>query len=112
MNLGRPSATDPVRWPRVRFLNMVASGCNHDDGRVHFHCLDLEAHDLFPVQTLEELPQNIVLGPAIHADIDGVPRTGFLRQSAPLAALFGNIEQRVEKLQVGQLQYAPLTEQL
>ena len=82
------------------------------DGRVHFDRFDLNAHDLLPLQTLEDMIQDTVLGPAIHAGIDGVPRAESLGQSAPLAALLSNIEQRVKKLQVGHLHVAPLTGQL
>ena len=83
-----------------------------DDGGVHLDSFDLDTHDLFPLQALEDMVQNTVFGPAIHAGIDGVPRAESSRQSAPLAALFGNIEQRVEKLQVGHPHVAPLTGQL
>jgi hypothetical protein len=65
-----------------------------DDGGVHLDSFDLDTHDLFPLQALEDMVQNTVLGPAIHAGIDGVPRAEFFRQSAPLAALFGYIEHR------------------
>ena len=83
-----------------------------DDGRVHFDGFDLDAHDLFPLQTFEDMIQDTVFGPAIHAGIDGVPRAESLGQSTPLATLLGNIEQRVKKLQVGHLHVAPLTGQL
>ena len=71
-----------------------------DDGRVHLDGLNLDADDLFFLQPLKDLVQNPVLGPAVHAGIDGVPRAKALRQTTPLAALFGNIKQRVEKLQI------------
>ena len=69
-----------------------------DDGRVHLDGLNLDADDLFFLQPLKDLVQNSVLGPTVHAGIDGVPRAKTLGQATPLAALFGNIKKRVEKL--------------
>ena len=82
------------------------------DGRVHFDCFDLDAHDLFTLQTFEDQIQDTVLGPAIHAGINGMPRAKTLGQSTPLAALLGNVEQRVKKLQVGHPHIAALARQL
>ena len=45
-----------------------------DDGRVHLDSLNLDADDLFFLQALENLVQNAVLGPTVHARVDGVPR--------------------------------------
>ncbi|OFV96101.1 MAG: hypothetical protein A3F68_04580 [Acidobacteria bacterium RIFCSPLOWO2_12_FULL_54_10] len=44
-----------------------------DDGRVPFYGLDLEAHDLLPLQPLQDAIQHAVPGPAIPASVDGVP---------------------------------------
>ena len=82
-----------------------------DDGRVHLHGLDLEAHDLLPLQALEDAIQHAVLGPAVHARVDGVPVAKAFRQSAPLAAMLGHVQQRVEHLQVGETNIAPLPRQ-
>ncbi len=79
------------------------------DGRVHFDCFDLDAHDLFPLQALEYMVQNTILGPAIHAGIDSMPRAETLGQTAPLATLFGNIKQGVNKLQVAHPHVAAAT---
>jgi hypothetical protein len=69
-----------------------------DGGRVQFDGLELEAHDLLPLQPLKDVIQHAVLGPAIHASVDGVPVAKTLRQSAPLAPLLGHVQQRVEHL--------------
>ena len=82
------------------------------DGRVHLDGLNLDVDDLFFLQTLEYLVQNAVLRPTVHARINGVPRAESLGQSAPLASLFSNVEQSIEKLQVRYLHVAPLTRQL
>jgi len=83
-----------------------------DDGRVHLDGLNLDAHDLLFLQALKDLVQNSVLGPAVHAGIDGVPRAKTLGQATPLAALLGYIKQRVEKLQIRHSHVATLPRQL
>ena len=82
----------------------------HDSG-IHFDGLDLDAHDLLALQTLEDVIQHAALGPAIHAGVDRVPRAKTLGQTAPFAALFGDIEKGVEKLQVGDFDVAALPRQ-
>lgn len=82
-----------------------------DDGRVQLDGFDLEAHDLLPLQALEDALQHAALGPAVHARIDGVPVAETLGQSAPLAALLSHVQQCVEHLQVGETNIAPLPRQ-
>ena len=82
-----------------------------DGGRVQFHGLDPDAHDLLPLQLLKDAIQHAVLGPAIHAGVDGVPVAKSLRQSAPLAALLGHVQQRVEHWQVANSDVASLARQ-
>jgi len=79
-----------------------------DDGRVHLDRLDPDAHDLLALQLFKDAIQHTILGPAIHAGIDGVPVAEPLRQPAPLAAVLGYIQQRVEKLHIRQRNVAPL----
>ena len=71
---------------------------NLDGRRVHLDGLKPDVNDLFFPQTLKDLIQNSVLGPTVHAGMDGVPRAKTFGQATPLAALFGDIKQRVEKL--------------
>jgi len=82
-----------------------------DGGRVQFHGLNLEAHDLLPLQLFKDVIQYAILGPAIHTSVDGVPVAKSLRQSAPLAALLSHVQQRVEHLQVGKADVASLARQ-
>src|SRR3989304_6887619 len=79
-----------------------------DGGRVQFYGLDLNAHDLLPLQPLKDGIQHAGVGPATHAGVDGVPVAKTLRQSAPLAPLLGHVQQRVEHLQVGEADIASL----
>ena len=69
-----------------------------DDGGIHFDGFDRDAHDLLALQLLEDLIEHAVLGPAIHAGINGVPRAETIGQTAPFASLLGHEEQGVEKL--------------
>ena len=79
-----------------------------DGGRVQFYGLDLDAHDLLPLQPLKDAIQHAGLGPAIHVSVDGVPLAKTLRQSAPLASLLGHVQQRVEHWPVGKADMASL----
>src|SRR5271157_2908848 len=79
-----------------------------DGGRIQAHGLDADAHDLLALQLLEDLIQHAVLGPAVHAGVDGMPISKAFGHSAPLAALLGDIEQGIQQLQVGQLDVAAL----
>ena len=50
-----------------------------DEGRVQFYGLDLEAHDLLPLQLFKDATQYAVLGPAVHASEEGMPVAKTLR---------------------------------
>ena len=79
-----------------------------DGGGIQAHGFDADAHDLLPLQLLEDLIEHAALGPATHAGVDGMPISEAFRQSAPLAAVLGDIEQRIQQLQVVQLHIAAL----
>ena len=74
---------------------------------MHFHAggiqtdrFNANAYQLLALQLLKHRIQHATLGPAIHTGVDGMPWTKAFGQSAPLAAVLGDIEQGVEKLQV------------
>ena len=79
-----------------------------DAGAVQPHRLHLHAHDPLPLQVLEHAVQNAVLRPAVHPRVDGVPFAEAFRQPAPLAAVLGHVEDRVEHLEVRHADVAPL----
>ncbi len=64
-----------------------------------------------PEQALELAVQNAVLRPPVHARVDGVPVSEVLRQTAPLAAVLGHVENGIEDLQVREADIAPLPQQ-
>lgn len=81
------------------------------DGAVQRNRLDSDAHDLSMLQLLEHPIQYTHLGPAVHPGIDRVPVAESLGHSAPLAAMLGYIQDRVQHLQVGQADVASLAGQ-
>ena len=82
-------------------MNLDARGVQRDR-------FDLDAHDLRSLQLLEHAIKYTGLGPAVHARVDGVPVAKPLGQSAPLAAMLGHIEDRIDHLQVAQADVATL----
>lgn len=73
--------------------------------------LDLDAHNLSTLQLLEHPIEHAGLGPPIHACIDRVPIAEPLGQTAPLAAVLGHIQHRVQHTQVRQADVASLCRQ-
>jgi hypothetical protein len=82
-----------------------------DDGAVQRDRFDLDAHDLSMLQLLEHPIQHAQLGPAVHAGVDRVPVAEALGQAAPLAAVLGNVQDRIQNLQIGQADIASLSRQ-
>ena len=79
-----------------------------DDGGVQFDGSNLDAHDLLTLQLLEDAIQYAVLGPAVHAGVNGVPVAETLGKSAPFAALLGHIQNRIQHRELGQAHVAAL----
>ena len=67
-----------------------------------------EERQRYGQQSLKDAIQHAVLGPTIHASVDGVPVAKSLRQSAPFAPMLGYVKQRVEHLRVGKADIASL----
>jgi len=82
-----------------------------DSSTVQGHGFDLDADDLIVLQLREYPIQYAALGPPIHASIDGVPIAKPLGQTAPFAALFGDVQDRVQHPQIGQAYVAALNRQ-
>lgn len=56
-------------------------------------------------------PLHAALGPAIDACLDGVPVAKALGNTAPLAAMLGDVQDRIQHAQVGQTDIASLQTQ-
>ena len=75
---------------------------NLDAGGVHGYRFEFNAHDLSTLQLLEHPIKHAGFGPAIHARVDGVPVAKALGQPAPLAAMLGDIQHRIQNNEIGQ----------
>ena len=70
--------------------------------------------DLYHVsslQGLENLIQDPALGPAHHAGVDRMPRSKTLGEAPPGAAMFGDIQNGVEDLKIGESHITALNRQ-
>ncbi len=83
-----------------------------DDGAVQRDRLQLDTHYLFSLKVFEHPVQNPLLRPAVHAGIDRVPVAEPGRQPAPLAAVLGHIQDRVQNLEVRDADVAALHRQV
>jgi len=79
-----------------------------DTGGVQRDRFDLDAHDLCALQLLEHAIQDAGFGPTVHACVNRVPVAEPFGQSAPLAAVLGHIEDRIDHLQITQADVATL----
>src|SRR5208283_5594969 len=79
-----------------------------DGGGVQFDGGDRDVHDLLALQLLKDAIQDAVLGPAVHARVNGVPVPETLGKPTPFAALFGHIQNRIQHREVGQAHVAAL----
>ena len=81
---------------------------NLHDRTVETDGFDANPNELLLLQFLEQSIQDARLGPAIHAGIDRVPIAKAFRQASPFAAVLGDVEDRVDDLQVGDADVASL----
>ena len=79
--------------------------------RIEREGFDADTDDLFELQLLAHAIQHAIFRPPVHAHVNRVPATEPLGQPAPLAALLGHIENRMQHLQVGQTYIAALHRQ-
>ena len=84
---------------------------NLDAGRVQRDGLNADAHDLSSLQLLKHAIEHARLGPAVHARVDRVPVAEPFGQTAPLAAVLGDVQDGVDHLQVTQADVAALHRQ-
>jgi len=84
---------------------------NLDDGRIQRESFDPDALDLLQLQLLEHPIQNSILRPAVQSHIDTVPVAEMLWECASLAAVFGNVQQSVQHIHIGQPHISALPRQ-
>jgi len=80
-------------------------------GGIDRECFNPDPHDLFQLQLLKHTVQYAVFRPPAHAHVDRVPAAKPFRKPTPLAALFRNIQNRIQYLQVGETYVAALHRQ-
>ena len=76
--------------------------------RVQGERFDVNPHKLIHLKFLEDSCQHAIFCPAVHARVDGMPAAKTLGEAAPLAAMLGDIQDRVEHLQIRQLHVSTL----
>jgi hypothetical protein len=82
-----------------------------DGGTVQGNGFDLNPDDLIVLQLRENPIQHPALGPPIHARVNGVPVAEALGQTTPFAALFSDVQDGVQHLQIRQRDIAALDRQ-
>jgi hypothetical protein len=89
-------------------LSASTIGVHLDDRAVEGNGFDLDLDDLPSLQGLEDLIQDAAFGPAHHAGIDSVSGSKMHGESPPFAALFGDIQNGIEYLKVGEVHITAL----
>jgi len=67
---------------------------------VYAQGLQFDLNHLAFLQLMKEPFEHAALGPAVHAGVDRVPVAETRRQSAPLASMLGDIQNRVDDSEV------------
>ena len=94
------------------FQRACAVRMHLDNGAVHRDHLKLDLDYPSPLELLEYPVQDAALGPTIHPGVDGMPIAKPAGQPPPLAALFGNVKDGIEYLNIGYADVAPLHRQV
>src|SRR5512133_2118496 len=67
---------------------------------VQAHRFDFNTHDLSMLQLFKQAIEHAILGPAVHARVDGMPIAEALGQPAPFTAMLGHVQDRIEHAQI------------
>ena len=112
MNLGGPSAAGFADRLRTVFFNAaVPSGWTFTMVESIDTASILMRTNCSRCSFSKKASSTAVLGPAVHAGVNGVPVSEAFGQAAPLAALLGNIQNGVENREVRQAHIASLARQ-
>jgi len=69
-------------------------------GTVERDRLNFNGNELFPLEILKNPVESAFFTPAVHTGVNGVPVSEFFRQPAPLTAVFQNIENGVDYIEI------------
>ena len=84
---------------------------NLDNGTIQRHGFDRDADDLRLLQLGKDAIEHPAFRPPVHARIDRVPIPELLGQAAPFAALLGDVQDRIQHLQIVERDVAALCRQ-
>lgn len=73
---------------------------NFNCGAVKANSFHFYSDDALYLKRLEHTLQHAVFAPSIHAYINCMPIPVFFRQCSPLAAVFGDIQYRINQLEI------------
>jgi len=82
-----------------------------DDRAVEADCLDPDPDELLMLQFFEQAIEHTGLGPVVHARVDGVAVAEAFGQCALVAAVFRDVQDRLDDLKVGERNVATLHRQ-
>ena len=69
-------------------------------GAVERNGLNFNGNELLALEMLKDPVERAVFAPAVHAGVNGVPVTEVFRQSAPFTAVFQNIQNGVDYVEI------------
>ncbi len=84
---------------------------SRDDGTVQRHGFELPAEDLRLLQLCKNEIQHPIFRPPIQASIERVPIAGLLRETAPFTAVFADVQNGIQHLQIVERDVAALGRQ-
>ena len=101
------------RWTAARFFQRTRPVRMHlDRGAVEGDDFEFDLDYPLSLELFEDSVQYPALGPSVHSGVYGVPIAEALRQSTPLTAVFGDVEDGVEYLEVRDSDVASLHGQM
>lgn len=77
-------------------------------GAIERNGLNFNGNELLALEMLKDPVESAVFAPAVHAGVNGVPIPEASRQSAPFTAVFQNIQNGVDYIEIIQRNIAPL----
>lgn len=82
---------------------------NLDDGAVARKNLDFDGNEPLALEPLKNFGEGTVFTPPIHSGVNGVPITEIFWETAPLAAIFCDVEGGIENQEIIQRDISPLS---
>jgi hypothetical protein len=74
------------------FLSPRSIGVNLNNSAVERDCFNFDRDQTFSQESFKHSIKHTIFTPSAHAGINGMPVAKLFRQAAPLAAVFGNVQ--------------------